>query len=68
VVICSQNFSGNFHFRPEKSGHTNFRPEFFWIFQISIQTFLQFPTFAAKIFRQKEFRGQKKYGLPDAMS
>ncbi|WP_292370387.1 hypothetical protein [Methanoregula sp. UBA64] len=30
-----QNFSGNFLFRPEKSGRTNFRPEIFWIFQIS---------------------------------
>jgi len=32
-----QNFSGNFVFRPEKSGRTNFRPEFFWNFQISNQ-------------------------------
>jgi len=29
---------------------------------------LQFPTFAAKFFRQKEFRGQKKCGFPDAMA
>jgi len=28
----TQNFSGNFHFRPEKYWSTNFRSEFFWIF------------------------------------
>jgi hypothetical protein len=32
-----QNLSGNFLFRPKKSGRTNFRPEFFWNFQISNQ-------------------------------
>ncbi|MFA6361907.1 hypothetical protein [Methanoregula sp.] len=30
-----QKFSGNLDFCPEKYGRTNFRPEFFWIFQIS---------------------------------
>jgi len=63
-----QKFSGNFHFRPEKSGRTNFRPAFFWIFKISTGNFLRFSTFAAKFFRQKKFRGQKKCGFPDAMA
>jgi hypothetical protein len=51
-----QNFSGNFVFRPEKSGHTNFRPEFFWNFQISNQKKSGRKTFRPKFFRISNFR------------
>ena len=68
-----QKFSGKLDLRPEKYGRMNFRPELFWFFQVSnrkklagklsSQIFLRFSTFVPKIFRQKKFHGQKKYGF-----
>jgi len=36
-----QKFSGILDFSPEKSGCTNFRPEFFWFFWISNRKILK---------------------------
>jgi len=50
-----RNFFGIFNFRTGKN----------LAGKISIQKFLQFSTFAAKIFRQKIFHGQKEYAVSD---
>jgi len=70
---CSKNFSANFDFCPENLAVQTFVRNFivFFNFQtgknlaekISRQLFLRFSTFAPKIFRQKNFHGQKKYGF-----
>jgi hypothetical protein len=43
-------------FCPEKSGHTNFRPELFWIFQLSNQKKSGRKTFTPKFFTIFNFR------------
>jgi len=53
---CPKNVPGIFYFHPEKSGRTNFRPELFWIFQISTGKFLGFSTFAPTFFVISNFR------------
>ena len=58
VQTFARNFFGDFIFR------TGEKPAG----KISRQLFLQFSTFAPKIFRPGKFRGQKKYGLPDSMA
>jgi len=51
-----QKFPDIFSFHPKKSGRTNFRPELFWIFQISTGKFLGFSTFAPTFFAISNFR------------
>ena len=58
VQTFVRNFFGFFRFQTGKSTAV----------KISVQHFLRFSTFAAKFFRQKKFRGQKKYGFPDSMA
>jgi len=67
-LIAPKLFPAIFISVRKNPGVQTFGRNFFFIFQISIQKFLQFSTFAPKIFWQKEFRGQKKYGFPDAMA
>jgi hypothetical protein len=55
VQTFVRNFFGFFRFRTGKNLAE----------KISRQLFLRFSTFAPKIFRQKNFHGQKKYGFSD---
>jgi len=50
-IWLSQSFSGNVDFHPKKFGRTTFRPEFFWIFQISNRKKSDRKIFSPKIFR-----------------
>jgi hypothetical protein len=52
----ASKFPGNLDFRPEKFGRTNFRPEFFWIFQISNRKKLGRKTFSPNFFAIFNFR------------
>ena len=56
-------FSGNLDFLPKKSGRTNFRPELFWIFQISTGKFLGFSNFAPTFFRFFNFQPEIFFGF-----
>jgi len=49
-------FSGNFYFRPEKYGRTDFRPELFWIFQFSNRKKCGRKNLIPKIFPVSNFR------------
>jgi len=48
-----QTFSGNFYFRPEKSGRSNFRPEFFFYFSDFNPNFFAIFNFRGKNFPAK---------------
>ena len=54
------NFFGIFGFVPKIFGPYRFRPENFWIFQLSRQLFLFFSTFDRKFFRIFKFLTEKK--------
>jgi hypothetical protein len=60
----SQNFSGNLDFRPEKFGSTNFRPDFFWIFQISNRKKPGRKNLTPTFFTIFNFRGKKDPANP----
>jgi hypothetical protein len=54
-----QIFSGNFDFRPEKFGRANFRPDFFWDFQISNRKKAGRKNFSPKFFTFFNIRPEK---------
>jgi len=62
-------FPGNFNFHPGKSGRTNFRPEFFWIFQIPNRKNYGRRNFNPKIFTFFNFRAinfpEKRISRPE---